>query len=143
MDKQAIKKQLQKVQTKKTDQVNSKGQIKFPWLMFSIALLNDLPDYILLFVSLTGIGLAITETLGNLADWTTGPALWLISHLKGTYKKDPLTKIIIATLIESVPFGDALPSWTVIILIHYFQEKALAKTGMPKGAAVKIAQKAI
>lgn len=107
-----------------------KPKVKFPWIMFIVALINDLPDIILLFVSLTGIGLAITETLGNILDWTTGPILWIWSKFFSKAKSDPLTMLILATVIESVPFGDVLPSWTTVILIHYFKEKSLSKTGI-------------
>ena len=107
-----------------------KPKVKFPWFMFTIALINDLPDIILLFVSLTGVGLAITETLGNILDWTTGPILWIWSKFFSKAKSDPLTMLILATVIESVPFGDVLPSWTTVIIIHYFKEKSLSKTGI-------------
>lgn len=103
-------------------------KVKFPWFIFTIALINDLLDYLdpILDAVTGGIWLAISETIGNIIDAATFGILLLWSYFKKS-KSDPLTKYLTALIIESIPFGDFVPSWTAVVIAHYLKEKSLSK----------------
>lgn len=104
------------------------GGVSFPWFIFSVALTNDLLDYLdpILIAATGGLWLGISETLGNVIDGGTWLILMVWSHLGGA-KSSPFAKYLAALIIELIPFGDLVPSWTVMVLAHYFTEKAAGK----------------
>ena len=126
------KNKLRKIRetAKKASPEDSEDQpkVKFPWFIFFIALINDLLDYLdpILHAVTGGIWLAISETIGNVIDAATFGILWFWSYFSKS-KSDPLTKYLTALVIELIPFGDFVPSWTAVVIAHYLKEKSLAK----------------
>jgi len=98
---------------------------KFPKIIFSLALLNDILDY-------AGADLA----LFRIPDLITAAVLgdWCFS--KGIKKTDPTLRYVTALLVELMPFlGDFFPTWTIMVLITYFKQKS--KQPIPHGRSIQ------
>jgi hypothetical protein len=126
-----IRESTQKVDENAESQgISSGNEVNFPWFIFFVALINDLLDYLdpILVAATSGLWLGISETLGNIIDGATWFILTIWSYFSGA-KSDPLTRYLVALIIELIPFGDFIPSWTAVVLAYYFKEKSLSKAG--------------
>lgn len=132
---QRFEEQLSKeaAERKKKGKLKKPEEVKFPTGMFVFAVIADLIDYAMLVIDVStgGLWLAIEMTVLNVMDILTGIVLLLWTKLKKT-KSDPLIGYLVGMLIELIPFGDIVPTWTILVLAYYFKEKALTKAPLAK-----------
>lgn len=104
---------LQKEQAAAEEKTKPAGGISFLefGMVLSLAIVADLIDYVGGFVP--GIGDILDIGLGFVL------GIWAAFRLK----RNPLAKIISATLVELIPFGDFIPSWTIGVLSAYIASK--------------------
>ena len=90
----------------------------FPVAALIFALINDIIDYVFFIGSIP----LIADTL----DVVIGLIIWFLLTIKG-YKIEIGMKNAAANIVELIPGGDLVPSYTILVLYIYFKEKSLSK----------------
>lgn len=83
-------------------------------IMFFIAGLNDLADWLVI---------GSIPIIGDILDLATSGILGIWLFFKRGGKMGNIGAIGIATIIELIPFGDILPSYTAAVARIYFKER--------------------
>jgi len=91
--------------------VPEKIAVKFPWLDFGLCLTNDIVDWLLV---------GSIPIAGDLIDILTSAKRWI-------NKKVSKPGMAITTLVEIIPGGDLIPTYTIQVLWNYFSDKKNAE----------------
>lgn len=93
-----------------------KPKVSFPWFYFILGLANDLLDY---------LAIGSIPIAGDVIDLFVSAIRWYGKQIRK--QRAPNMNLAIATIIEFIPGGDFVPSYTAEVLITYVQEKAAAQ----------------
>lgn len=94
-----------------------KPEVPFPLFYFILGLANDVLDYVGFVGSI--------PILGDILDLVVSAIRWYGKQIRKQRTQN--LNLLAATLIEFVPGGDIVPSYTLEVLLTYSQEKAAAK----------------